>query len=32
MAFSDEEPALILPERRVAGIMFDAISALEYRV
>jgi hypothetical protein len=32
MAFSNEEPALILPERRVAGIMLNALSALEYRV
>jgi hypothetical protein len=32
MAFSDEEPTPILPERQVAGIMFEAISALEYPV
>jgi hypothetical protein len=32
MALSDEESRLILPERRVAGIMFNAISALEYPV
>jgi hypothetical protein len=32
MAFSDEEPLLILPERRLAGIMFNALPALEYPV
>jgi len=32
MAFSDEDSNLILPELRVAGIMFTAPSALEYPV